>query len=218
MTTVEAPTATERECARCGSAAGPLQEYCLECGARLPAEPPVGGTTPWIWPVAVTALIALAAAAVIAVPQWTTDEQRPLLVATTEQPTVPTTTEALPTETTPAEPEPPTTAPPPPTTAPPPPPPRRVIAWPQGTRGWTVVLASVDAARGRAPAAAQARAALDAGLSEVGVLRSDAFSSLHPGYFVVFTGVYETQQQANEATREARNRGYDRPYAREIVP
>src|SRR5205085_3487655 len=57
---------------------------------------------------------------------------------------------------------------------PPPPPPKRagVGSWPAGKTGYTVVLTSVPAGGGRAAAVAQARRALAAGLTRVGVLDS----------------------------------------------
>lgn len=216
-TTVEQPTASERECPRCGSAAGTHQEYCLECGARLPPDGAAAGRTAWVWPVALTAAIAFLAAGIIVAIQLTTDEERGVLVATTAPPTLPpTTAEPVPTDTLPTPPEPTVTEPVPTVAAPPQRP--RVIEWPQGTRGWTVVLASIPAAQGRPAAVARARDAADAGLTEVGVLRSDEFSSLHPGYLVVFAGVYDTQAQADQARAGARERGFDNTYPREIAP
>jgi hypothetical protein len=219
-TPIEIPTATERACPRCGSAADAFQEYCLECGFRLPVDPDAAGPArrlaggPWTWPVFLSAIVAILAAGVIVAVQLTTDEARPILTATSPQPTIATTPTA-------PEPAPTTVAEPPVQTQPPPPQPpptNRLVPWPEGTRGWTVVLASLAQGGGRAAATAQAREALEAGLPEVGVLRSDEFSSLHPGYFVVFTGVYDTRAQAEQGAAQARNRGYARPYAREIAP
>lgn len=214
MTSIEIPAA-ERECPRCGSPAGSLQEYCLECGARLP---PSGGGPQHrpggLLTVLVTAFVAFAAAGIMVGIQLTTDEERSTLVATLETQSTPVTTaEPVPTETVPTVTEPTTTTPPPP-----PPPRNQIVEWPQGTRGWTVVLNSIPAGQGRAGATAQARDASEAGLAEVGVLRSDAFSSLHPGYFVVFSGIFDTRAQAEQGAAAARNRGYDAAYAREIAP
>lgn len=219
---VESPAATERECPRCGSAADAFQEYCLECGFRLPADPGAAGparrlaATGWTWPVLLTAVVAILAAGVIVAIQLTTDEEKGFLVATSPQPEIPTVAPTAPEPVPTTVPEPPLETQPPP--SPPPPPANRLIPWPQGTRGWTVVLASLPQDGGRAAATVKAREALDAGLGEVGVLRSDEFSSLHPGYYVVFTGVYDTRAQAEQGAAQARNRGYDRPYAREIAP
>ena len=93
-----------------------------------------------------------------------------------------------------------------------------VIAWPTGRRGYTVVLASLPAARGREAAEAKAEQAIDAGLTEVGVLNSSDYSSLRQGYWVVFSGVHDTVQEAREARAEARSAGYPLAYPREISP
>jgi hypothetical protein len=50
------------------------------------------------------------------------------------------------------------------------------------------------------------------------VLDSAQFSSLHPGYFVVFTGVYGTEAAAQSHIIDAHRRGYREPYPRRIVP
>ena len=214
----------ERECPECGSAAEASQEYCLQCGHRLPPDPVAagvprralasGGTA---WTLLVTGVIALLAAAVVAAVQLTTDEGEPLLVATSPQPTViPTTEPPEPTVTVPT-----TTAPQP--TAPPPRqrPPRanRLIEWPAGTDGWTLVLASIpEGAGNRAVANRQARQAVDRGLREVGVLVSSRYSSLHPGYLVVFSGVYGNRSVAEQALSRARVSGYRSAYTRQITP
>lgn len=220
-TPVETPTATERECPRCGSAADVSQEYCLECGFRLPLDPGAAGPArrlaagPWTWPVLLSGVVAIVAAGIIVAVQLATDEVRPILTATSPQPPIPTT---------PTVPEPvPTTAPEPPVqTAPPPQPPppsaNRLVPWPEGTRGWTVVLASLPQGGGRAGATAKAKEAAQAGLTEVGVLDSSKYSSLHPGYFVVFSGVYDARGQAEQGVSQARARGYQAAYAREIAP
>jgi hypothetical protein len=221
-TPVEIPTAIERECPRCGSSADAFQEYCLECGFRLPLDPGAAGparrlaTGPWTWPVLLSGVVAILAAGVIVAVQLTTDEARPILTATSPQPTIattPTAPEPVPAPTTVAEP-PVQTQPPPPQ----PPPTNRVVSWPEGTRGWTVVLASLPQGGGRAGATAKAKEAAQAGLTEVGVLDSSQYSSLHPGYFVVFSGVYDARGQAEQGVSQARARGYQAAYAREIAP
>jgi type IV secretory pathway VirB10-like protein len=103
--------------------------------------------------------------------------------------------------------------------APPPPPPKpQVISWPTGKSGYTVVLTSVPAGGGRAAAVAQANRALGAGLAQVGVLDSSQYSSLHPGYYVVFSGVYETTADAQTAASRAHTHGYSAAYTRRITP
>jgi cell division septation protein DedD len=214
----------ERECPECGSPAEASQEYCLQCGHRLPPDPVAAGVPRRAlasggpaWTLLVTGVIALLAAAVVAAVQLTTDEAEPLLVATSPQPTViPTTEPPEPTATVPT-----TTAPEPTTPPPTQPPPRadRVIEWPAGTDGWTLVLASIpEGAGNRAVATRQARQALDRGLRQVGVLVSSRYSSLHPGYLVVFSGVYSNRSAAEQALSRARVAGYRSAYTRQITP
>ena len=76
--------------------------------------------------------------------------------------------------------------------------------WPTAEDGWTIVLASVPQADGRRPAAAKARAARKSGLRRVGVLDSSAYASLHPGYWVVFTGIYTSEAEATSELERAR--------------
>jgi hypothetical protein len=215
--------AVERECPNCGSAADLTQEYCLQCGHRLPVDQAVasvprralasGGPA---WTLLVTGVIALLAAAVVAAVQLTTDEDRGFLVATSPQPTViPTTEPQEPAPTTTTAPEPTTTTPPPQ----PPPPRNRLIEWPAGTDGWTLVLASIPEGQGnRAVANRQARQAVSRGLRQVGVLVSSRYTSLHPGYLVVFAGVYENRTAAEQALSRARTAGYQSAYTRQITP
>ena len=72
------------------------------------------------------------------------------------------------------------------------------------------------AAGGRPAAVTKARDAIDAGLRQVGVIRSNDYSSLHPGYFVVFSGVYPTNAAAQQGIAAARNAGFN-PYVRPIT-
>lgn len=214
------------DCPRCGARYDAHQEYCLECGLRLPGARGVtaalagaraGSPMQWAWPVLVTLVVALLATVVVAAVQVAADnEAEPLLVATAEQPTVPTITTVVPTETVPSAP--PVTAPPP-LTPPSPAPPAagRLITWPAGVDGYTVVLNSLPAPGGRAEATQKARAAADAGLTEVGVLDSSRYSSLHPGYYVVFSGVYGSMGEATRFVDEARRAGFDTAYARLIA-
>jgi hypothetical protein len=220
MTATE--TATALECPRCGTPVAAGQEYCLECGLRLPETHPrqgwpadAGAAEGWVWPVLVALVVAaLSAGAVVAV-RLTKDDVEPLLVATTATPPTPPLTETA-REAPPATSPPPTTAPPP-TTTPPPPTTGRLVQWPAGSDGYTVILASVPEPSGRARATATAREASDAGLAEVGVLRSSRFGSLHPGYFVVFSGIYDTFGEAEQGITTARRAGYDKAYVRPIA-
>jgi hypothetical protein len=91
-------------------------------------------------------------------------------------------------------------------------------AWPSGRSGWTVVLQSLPATNGRPFAIAQARAAVHSGLKDVGIIDSSQFASLHPGYYLLFTGIYTSFDDANTATTTARSHGYPRASPRQITP
>jgi hypothetical protein len=169
-----------------------------------------------VWPVlAVLLLAALGALVAIAVSRG--DDGRKTLVATrlpsrTTVPRVP----IFGTETTA------TTVPPVVTTTPAPPPTTTTAKRTTLTEwtipdGYTLVLASIPRANGRASAVQIAKRALAQGLAEVGVLDSKDFSGLHPGYFVVFSGVYQTNADASSHISEARTAGFAAPYARRIT-
>jgi hypothetical protein len=51
----------------------------------------------------------------------------------------------------------------------------------------------------------------------VGVLDSSRYASLHPDYYVVFTGVFDTEVEAASALQRARA-VFPGAYQREIVP
>jgi hypothetical protein len=207
-----------------------MQEYCVECGLRLPLDRGIGETVGrawrfqvsrhpggWLWVVLVLlALTVLATVAAIlasdegesAVRTIVATEPMPLTrPVPTETAFVPTTT---PTTTVSATTQTLTTAT---TTGPASP-----IEWPGDESGHTVVVASVPTTNGREAALRLARAAIAAGLPRVGVLDSSEFASLRPGYFVVFSGSYETEEGALAAVESAQSRGYPRAYEREITP
>jgi hypothetical protein len=80
------------------------------------------------------------------------------------------------------------------------------------------VLDSLPAPTGRAQAYSEARRAIRSGLKRVGVLASSKYSSLHPGYLVVFTGIYSNEVAAQSAILNAHQHGYGAAYARRITP
>jgi hypothetical protein len=90
------------------------------------------------------------------------------------------------------------------------------VSWPAGKDGFTIVLKSVPTSQGRGPADAAAQKARNNGLSQVGVLNSSDYSSLNPGYWVTFSGIYDTSQQAEAALPNARGRGFPLAYTREV--
>jgi hypothetical protein len=185
-----------------------------------------GYPTDWVWPVITAGLVAaLAAAIVVGVRELDPDEPLPVLVAeeTTpvRLPTSPTTdvsTFTPPTGVGPtAAPAPTPPLPTPTATQPTTPAPGTLVQWPSGKNGWTIVLASLPKAGGRTAAVAKAKEAADAGLAQVGVLDSSRYSSLHPDYWVVFTGIYDTRGQAESALDTAASAGYDGAYARPVT-
>ena len=223
-------TEDDRRCPRCGTAYSEGQEYCLECGARLPARSGLiarlgtgwrrrAGWYPgdWIWPALLALVVAVVAGVVSTV--WLADDSSSAngtLVRTQAGPSTSITTESAPELTTTA---PTTTATPGTTAGPPPPPPPKptLTAWPATKNGWTIVLDSVPTTNGRAGAAGEAKQALRLGLKPVGVIDSSGFSSLHPGYFVVYFGIYDSEAEAQSHVIEAHRRGYRAPYPRRIT-
>lgn len=78
------------------------------------------------------------------------------------------------------------------------------VEWPPGEDGWTIVLVSVPQADGRRVAVDRARQARRRGLPTVGILDSSRYASLHPGYWVVFSGIYASEAEATSALERAR--------------
>jgi hypothetical protein len=61
------------------------------------------------------------------------------------------------------------------------------------------------------------KAARRKGLDAVGVLDSSRYASLHPGYWIVFSGIYASEAEATSALEDARR--YARAAAvRHVVP
>jgi len=181
-------------CPSCGRALEPWQEYCLECGSRIVRPRGLvaalgawgrrrlpGYPGDWIWPSLATLVIAASgAAAAIAATGGTTAGAPRTLTATSPL--------AEPSRTVAAAPG-----------------GRRVLAWPAGN-GYTIVLATYPVTDGGGAARDRAARALRAGLPQVGILLSSNFASLHPGYYVVFSGVYASQDDAEAALSTASRR------------
>ena len=223
-------------CPRCGAPHGPNQEYCLECGLRLTGTGGVIGRLSkawrdrfgwypgdWVWRVLLGFLIAVAGATAAIVLSDAGAQNEPIVATQGGSPHAPTTapgtaTVVLPTVpsgTPTGAPSTPTEPPPPTTTAPRP---GALVSWPAGRSGFTVVLQSVPAGAGRALAVSRARDASRAGLPQVGVLDSSRYASLHPGYYVVFTGVFAGEAEAASALQQARAICNCLAYQRQIVP
>jgi hypothetical protein len=88
--------------------------------------------------------------------------------------------------------------------------------WPPGKKGFTVVLKSVPTSNGRGGAENAANKAKTNGLPQVGILNSSDYSSMNPGYYVTFTGIYDTESQANAALPNARSKGFPTAYVRKV--
>jgi hypothetical protein len=96
-------------------------------------------------------------------------------------------------------------------------PPNGRTPWPAGRNGWTIVLFSYPVTGGTAAPYATAARATHGGLPEVGVLDSNQFSSLHPGYYVVFSGIYSSAGEAETALRTVHASGFASAYTRQIT-
>jgi hypothetical protein len=215
------------DCPRCGATVEPLQEYCVDCGLRLRSSGVVPalatgwqrrlGWYPgdWVWPSLLALLVAAVSAAGAIL--WTRDASSAAATTvvgdTASLPTVATTAIAPTTGAAPTVPTRTTE-----TTAP-----RRqgarrtLIEWPRGRNGWTLVLISLPTSSGRDAAITRAREALRTGLPQVGVIDSSRYASLHPGYYVVFSGVYPSIGEAQDAVSRAAESGYENAYARRVT-
>lgn len=174
-------TAVAAVCPRCGGGVAAGQEYCLQCGLRQPGRwrvgpPPAEARDLRIRLVGLAAVAVAAAAVAIAVSS-NGSGQEPVRRAIGGSASVPAA---------PAEPS------------------ARLAQWSRRESGWTIVLVSVPKTSGRDEAVAVAQQARSKGLRQVGVLDSSAFASLRPGYWMTFTGKYQTQAEATSVLRHAR--------------
>jgi hypothetical protein len=212
-------------CPRCGAHVEPGQEYCLDCGLRLPAtglaasvgtawRERVGGRLPsWLPPILAALAVAAVMTGVAILISRGGEGDRAFFEATGPASISTPTTEQVPTETaTTATTE---TATEPTQPAPTQPPRPEIVEWPPSQNGYTVVIASLPTSGGRELAIRKAREALRSDLPDVGVLDSGEFSSLHPGYYVVFSGIYADQRSAVEGVGRVQ-RLYPASYIRQI--
>jgi hypothetical protein len=233
-------------CPRCGVAYEPLQEYCLECGARLPTNRGVVGVLAaawqrrlawypgdWIWPVLFFAVLTAIATTAAVAANSARERAAPVILATTPsvtvgpgapQGTLPVTsspanlpTAPAPTITTGELPTAPGSASTRGTTVPAAQNPNALAVWPAGESGYTDVLESLPVHGGRAAAVARARQAKRSGLKQVGVLTSSEYSSLHPDYYVVFSGIYRTQAEATAALAAIQAKGLRGAYQARVT-
>jgi hypothetical protein len=85
-----------------------------------------------------------------------------------------------------------------------------VASWPPGKTAYTVVLISP---KSRSQAYSKARQAKRNGI-DAGVLHSNDYSSLNPGYWVVFVGQYKTMAKAQSHVGDYTGKGFPAGYAR----
>ena len=178
------------ECPRCGEDVAEGQEYCLECGWRLPGGGPAGAPRAdpgrgWRSRALIGLVVAVAggAAAVAATGAGVGGDDAPSLITATGGFATTPTTETLPV---PGGGE------------------AGLLDWPAGQDGWTIALASLPQTGGKQAAVARARQARRRGLSSVGVLDSSRYASLHSGYWIVFAGIYSSEAEATSALEPAR--------------
>jgi hypothetical protein len=198
---------SETRCPRCGAAHEPQQEYCLDCGARLPAGSGGGRRRAWVRP-ALFFLAVSAVATAIAVAIGAIHSS-----SGTAAGTISVTVDTTPVTTTAPAP----TPQPKPKPKPKPKPSGGLTTWPAGTAGYTVVLESIPSSAGAALPLAVAHHAQHSDLPQVGVLASSSYASLHPGYSVVFSGVYPTSAAASAALPNAHARGFPSAYQARVA-
>ncbi len=216
-------------CPDCGAVLEPLQEYCLACGRRLVET---GGANlverwryalpladrDWGWPILIALTIAILAS-VLAIAAAQHKKTSTLQALATIPPTTETVQTTTGNETTSATSTGAKTAARTGTTSASPSSPIHstgLIGWP-GPSAYTIVLASLPISNGKALARQKALEALHSGLEDVGVLDSSDFSSLHPGYFVIFSGVYESQSEALKHLSAAQRAGFNSPYPKRVA-
>jgi hypothetical protein len=231
-------------CPRCGVAYEPLQEYCLDCGERLPTNRGVVGVLAsgwqrrfpwypgdWVWPAALFFFLTIIATTIVLVANSQRGTAAEPAVATTAVPVGPGQTQGqvpvVSTATTPNAPKvtittgplPQAPGSPKPGSKPqqPKPNPNALAVWPAQKSGYTIVLESLPVAGGRANALARARRAKQNGLGSVGILVSAQYSSLHPGYFVVFSGIYGSPAEASAGVSSAHAKGFPDAYQTRVT-
>ncbi len=237
-TTPTPPGPPERYCPRCGSALAQEQEWCLACGAAADTE--VVEARGWRVPLYLGGgLAALAVIGVILAIVALASSNEEVPPNSTPTPTA----SAVPPGATPAQTAPPlaTQTPLPSTTAAPDPqasvtPDPTEFATPDateppnteggtgststfpdwsGTDGWTIIIDSSTTQSGAEETATQAESD---GLTGIGILNSDDYSSLNGGYYVVFSNEYTSKadaedaapRRAQEVLRRLRARGFQR--------
>jgi hypothetical protein len=84
-------------------------------------------------------------------------------------------------------------------------------------QGWIVILASIPTAQGQAAASSFAAEARKAGFGAVSVLNSSNRKPLRGGYWVVYSGPYNTLGQVATAADTVHASGFKTAYIRQLV-
>jgi len=184
-------------CSRCGEPLASGQEYCLVCGARLGTPARFSRTSSsagWALRALATAVVAAIGAAGAVAATGTGGGGATVVTAIGGFATTPVgTPEEAPVG------------------------PSGVAEWPTDQEGWTIAIAVLPQTAGRAPALERARRARNRSLPQVGLLDSSRYASLHPGYWLVFSGVYASEAEATSALEDAR-RASRTAVVRHVVP
>jgi hypothetical protein len=198
------PGAPSQLCYHCGAPITPDQDWCLNCGAAVTTA--IAGASGWRTPIVIVAVVLLLAAAALVFafvelsgeadksvdgstqtatgPSGVTGPTGPIGL-----PTGPSGLTGLtgPTGSIPT----PSVTTTPPTGA-------DIGRWPDGKTAYTVILFSEQSF-----SAAKSKAQTVPSLPDVGILESSKYSTLRGGYFVVFSGQYDTQGAAQKAAKSA---------------
>jgi hypothetical protein len=175
-------------CVHCHTALAADQEWCHECGhARTVFHRPPD------WRIAaaiVVGVVAVAAAAtVFALARVSRSADRSAAAAITATPARP----GAAASSTPAG---------------------KLLSWPAGLGGWTVVISSsTSESRARTTAASLAGT-----VTNLGVLDSSQHPSMSPGHWVVFSGRYPTSAEAQSAAANLVAQGHAGAHARMVEP
>ena len=174
-------SAAATTCPRCGGAVEAGQEFCLTCGLRLSGRqrlgPPPIDRRALRLRLGGLALLACAGGAIAVVLVSNGPSAERVRTATGGSETAPAPVVE----------------------------PRSLLAvWPRRQRGWTIVLASIPKEEGRDGAVAIAQQARSRRLPRVGVLDSSLYASLQPGYWMTFTGRFQSEAGATGSLRRAR--------------
>jgi hypothetical protein len=185
-------------CPRCGERLAEGQAYCVECGLRVPGPDALGVASDagrgWIQRSLLAFVVAVIGATAAVAVTGGNGGSAATLTATGGFATTPTAGAQGATSGS-----------------------TKVVDWPAGQDGWTITIASLPQTGGRKVALTRAQQAAKSGLRTVGVLDSSRYASLHPGYWVVFSGIYATEAEATSDLEAAR--GFARSASvRRIVP